>query len=154
MRKRADRFADPLRALAVIQLVMGALAILSLPLYLESFQWSAWLLQSVARSEPGYLLYTSARYVVCLAVMLPATFCAGMTLPLMTRMLMGGGESAIGAIYGANTLGSIIGAAATGLFFLPVFGLKGTLIGGGVLDMLLGLLCWRSWPAPAVRCGG
>ena len=141
MRKRADRFADPLRALAVIQLVMGALAIASLPLYLQSFQWSAWLLQSVARSNPGYLLYTSARYLVCLAVMLPATFCAGMTLPLITRMLMGrAGEQAIGAIYGANTLGSIVGAAATGLILLPTFGLKGTLIGGGVLDMLLGLL--------------
>jgi spermidine synthase len=141
MRKRADRFADPLRALAVIQLVMGALAIVSLPLYLESFQWSAWLLQSVARSNPGYLLYSSARYLVCLAVMLPATFCAGMTLPLMTRMLMGGeGERAIGAIYGANTLGSIVGAAATGLLFLPVFGLKGTLIGGGLVDMALGIL--------------
>ena len=141
MRKRADRFADPLRALAMIQLVMGALAIASLPLYIESFQWSAWLLQSVARSNPGYLLYSVARYLICLAVMLPATFCAGMTLPLMTNMLMrGAGEQAIGAIYGANTLGSIVGAAATGLIFLPAFGLKGTLIGGGVLDMLLGLV--------------
>ena len=141
MRKRADRFADPLRALAIIQLAMGALAIASLPLYLRTFQWSADLLQSVARSNPGYLLYTSARYLLCLAVMLPATFCAGMTLPLMTNLLMRGeGERAIGAVYGANTLGSIVGAAATGLIFLPVFGLKGTLIGGGVLDMLLGVL--------------
>jgi len=141
MRKHADRWTDQLRALAVIQLCMGALAILSLPLYLLSFQWSATLLQSVARSDSGYLLYSLARYLICLAVMLPATFCAGMTLPLMTRMLMGGaGEGAIGAIYGANTLGSIVGAAGTGLIFLPLFGLKGTLIGGGALDMLLGLL--------------
>jgi spermidine synthase len=141
MRKRADRFADPLRALAVIQLAMGALAIASLPLYLETFDWSAALLSGVARSDSGYLLYTLARYGMCLAVMLPATFCAGMTLPLMTRMLMGGaGERAIGAIYGANTLGSIVGAAATGLILLPVFGLKGTLLGGGLLDVALGLM--------------
>lgn len=141
MRKRADRFANPLRALAVIQLVMGALAIASLPLYLESFTWSAALLQGVQRSGPGYVLYNVARYAMCLAIMLPATFCAGMTLPLMTRMLMGGaGERAIGAIYGANTLGSIVGAAATGLLLLPVFGLKGTLLGGGLLDVVLGLV--------------
>lgn len=141
MRKRADRFADPLQALAVIQLVMGALAIASLPLYLESFTWSAALLQAVERSGPGYVLYNVARYAMCLAIMLPATFCAGMTLPLMTRMLMGGaGERAIGAIYGANTLGSIVGASATGLVLLPVFGLKGTLLGGGLLDVGLGLV--------------
>ncbi len=43
--------------------------------------------------------------------MLPATFCAGMTLPLITRTLMRGaaGERAIGAVYAANTLGSIVG---------------------------------------------
>jgi spermidine synthase len=141
MRKRADQFANPLRALAVIQLVMGALAIASLPLYLESFTWSAALLQGVERSGPGYVLYNVVRYAMCLAIRLPATFCAGMTLPLMTRMLMGGaGERAIGAIYGANTLGSIVGAAATGLVLLPAFGLKGTLLGGGLLDVALGLL--------------
>ncbi|HEU5217687.1 MAG TPA: hypothetical protein VFU23_03465, partial [Gemmatimonadales bacterium] len=141
MRKRADTLADPLRTLALIQLVMGALAILSLPLYLQSFQWSAWLLQSVTRTSQGYLLYTSARYLLCLAVMLPATFCAGTTLPLMTNLLMRAvGEGAIGVIYGANTLGSIAGAAATGLVLLPALGLKGSLLGGGLLDMLLGLL--------------
>ena len=141
VRTRADRFTDPLRALAIVQLAMGALAIASLPLYLESFQWSASLLSSVSRSEAGFTLYSVARYLICLAIMLPATFCAGMTLPLITRMLMAGsaGERAIGAIYGANTLGSIVGAAAAGLILLPVLGLKGTLLAGGALDMLLGL---------------
>jgi spermidine synthase len=145
VRARADRFTDPLRTLAIVQLVMGALAIASLPLYLESFRWTALLLQSVARSEQGYLLFTAARYLICLAIMLPATFCAGMTLPLMTRMLMaeGAGERAIGAIYGANTLGSIVGAALTGLVLLPVLGLRGALVAGGALDMLLGLLALR-----------
>lgn len=70
MRKRADRFPNPLRALAVIQLAMGAFAIASLPLYLESFNWSAALLSGVARSESGYQVYTVARYAMCLAVML------------------------------------------------------------------------------------
>ena len=142
MRRRADRFANPLRALAVIQLLMGALALLSLPLYLQSFQWTALLIQATARNEAGYLIFTVARYLLCLAIMLPATFCAGMTLPLMTRMLFAGeaGERAIGMVYGVNTLGSIAGAAATGLLLLPLLGLKGALVLGGTVDMLLGLL--------------
>jgi len=142
VRTRADRFAEPLRALAIVQLVMGALAIASLPLYLESFHWSAALLSSVARTDDGFVLYSVVRYLICLAIMLPATFCAGMTLPLITRLLMtgGAGERAIGAIYGANTLGSIAGASVTGLILLPALGLKGTLLAGGALDMLLGLV--------------
>jgi predicted membrane-bound spermidine synthase len=161
MRRRADTFSDPLRALAVVQLVMGALALASLPLYLQSFSWTAVLLQAVARSQEGYALFTVARYLICLAIMLPATFCAGMTLPLMTRMLLGAGtgERAIGWIYGANTLGSIVGAALTGLVLLPVLGLRASLVAGGVLDMLLGLLALRALaragrPAPRLVFAG
>ena len=47
--------------------------------------------------------------------MIPATFCAGMTLPLLTHELMrrGAGERAIGTIYSANTLGAIVGVLLT-----------------------------------------
>ncbi|HTL04727.1 MAG TPA: fused MFS/spermidine synthase [Gemmatimonadales bacterium] len=160
IRRRADRLADPLRTLAIVQLAMGACALLSLPLYLQSFGWTAGLMQATARSESGYVLYTLARYLICLVVMLPATFCAGMTLPLMTRMLLpGSGERAIGAIYSANTLGSIVGAAATGLLLLPWLGLRGALVAGGALDMLLGLLALRAMasagrPAPRLAALG
>lgn len=161
IRRRADRLANPLRTLAIVQLAMGGFALASLPLYLESFNWTALLVQATARTEPGYALFTVARYLICLGIMLPATFCAGMTLPLMTRMLMAGGagESGIGAIYGANTLGSIVGAAAAGLILLPVLGLKGALITGGVLDMVLGLLALGAMvragsPAPRLLGAG
>jgi spermidine synthase len=78
----------------------------------------------------------------------------------MTRMLMtGSGERAIGAIYAANTLGSIVGAAATGLLLLPWLGLRGALVAGGALDMLLGLLALRGLaragrPAPRLVFAG
>ncbi len=141
IRRRADRLADPLRTLIIVQLVMGGLAMASVPLYLESFEWIAALLQAVARTPQGYAAFTVGRYAICLAIMLPATFCAGMTLPLMTRMLMaaGAGERAIGTVYGVNTLGSIVGAGLTGLVLLPALGLKGALVFGASLDMLLGL---------------
>ena len=95
-----------------------------------------------ARTDQGYTLYTLARYALCLVIMLPATFCAGMTLPLITRTLFvsGAGEAAIGRVYSWNTFGSIIGAAAASLLLIPLLGLKGTLILGGVMDMAVGLL--------------
>jgi predicted membrane-bound spermidine synthase len=162
IRRRADRLSEPLRTLAIVQLAMGGLAIVSLAFYLQSFHWMATLFSAVSRSEEGFALYSVARYLICLAIMLPTTFCAGMTLPLITRMLMagggggGGGERAIGAIYSASTFGSILGAAATGLILLPLLGLKGTLLAGGALDLLLGVAALAALtrlgrPAPELR---
>ena len=64
--------------------------------------------------------------------MLPATFCAGMTLPLITDALLrrGAGEAAIGQVYAANTLGAIAGVLLAVHIGLPLLGLKGTLIAG------------------------
>jgi predicted membrane-bound spermidine synthase len=145
VRTRADRFANPMRALAVTQWIMGGLAIATMSLYLSSFDWMASLLQALARSDEGYQLFSVARYAICLAVMLPATFCAGITLPLITRILLGagGGERVIGAVYSINTLGSIIGAALAALVLMPLIGLKAMLVTGGVIDMGLGV--WLMW---------
>jgi hypothetical protein len=76
--------------------------------------------------------------------MLPATFCAGITLPLITKMLMdeGGrvrGERAIGIVYGLNTLGSIAGVLLAGLVLMPILGLKLLLVAGALVDIGLGL---------------
>ncbi|HVE80054.1 MAG TPA: fused MFS/spermidine synthase, partial [Gemmatimonadaceae bacterium] len=141
VRRRSDAFTDPVRALGIVQWVMGALALATLPVYVASFGWTASLVATLAPSEGGYRAFTIARYAISLAVMLPATFCAGMTLPLITRTLLaaGAGERAIGDVYAVNTLGSIAGAALAGLVLLPWLGVKGLLITGAVVDMSLGV---------------
>jgi spermidine synthase len=149
IRSRADRLKSPLHTLGLVQWIMGTLALATLPLYVLSFEWTATLLATFARTDAGYNGFTLARYGLCLVVMLPATFCAGMTLPLLTQTLMkhGSGERAIGAVYGWNTLGSIIGVIAGGLVLLPVIGLKLMLIAGASLDMAIGvLLLWQARP--------
>jgi predicted membrane-bound spermidine synthase len=141
VRNRADTFRDPLKTLAIVQWVMGVLALATIPFYLMSFEWTAWWLDTLARNESGYQIFSVVKYAFSLIIMLPATFCAGMTLPLITRTAMaaGGGERAIGTIYSVNTLGSIIGAVVGGLILIPALGLKGTLIVGAVIDMALGV---------------
>jgi spermidine synthase len=141
VRARADRGANSLRRLGLVQWSMGLLAISTLPLYVSSFGWIASLLSTFARNDSGYIGFTIAKYGLCLAIMLPATFCAGMTLPLITRALMtnGSGERAIGAVYGWNTLGSIIGVLVGGLALLPLIGVKPMLIVAATLDTGIGL---------------
>ncbi|NOT08114.1 MAG: spermidine synthase [Gemmatimonadales bacterium] len=142
IRARADRLRDPLAALATIQMAMGVLAVATLPLYVASFSWMAWLHRALTASDPGYVLFTVARYAFCLAVMLPATFCAGMTLPLITRLLLARrrSEAAIGQVYAINTLGSILGAIVAALLLLPLLGLKGLLVFAGLVDIGVGAL--------------
>ncbi len=140
IRSRADRLQNPVRTLGMVQWTMGFLALATLPLYVQSFQWVADLLSTFARNDAGYTGFTIARYGLCVLIMVPATFCAGMTLPLITRTLMadGSGERSIGAVYAWNTMGSILGVILGGLVLLPVIGLKAMLIAGAAIDMGIG----------------
>ena len=152
IRARADRFADPISALGLTQWIMGSLAILTLPVYLWSFRAMAWMLAALDLTPEGYTAFSVARYALCLAVMLPATFCAGITLPLITRVLLsrGAGEGAIGQVYAVNTLGSIVGAAVAGLVLLPLLGLKWLLVAGALIDVGLGVWLMVRRPLLAV----
>ena len=157
VRSRADRFRSPLRALGLLQVFMGALAIATLPVYVASFHWMAGLVVALPQDATGYQVFSLVRYGICLAVMLPATFCAGTTLPLITRSMMSAdrgerGERAIGLVYGVNTLGAILGAGLGALVMLPSLGLKGLLLAGAAVDIALGVaLLARGGDAPARR---
>jgi predicted membrane-bound spermidine synthase len=146
VRRGADGWAHPLRALGIIQFVMGASALATLPLYRDAFGWMVSLMRAFDATEAGYAGFSMGRYAISLAIMLPPTFCAGATLPLITRVLLaqGRGESAIGRVYGVNTLGSIAGVILAGLVLLPLIGLEATLITGAALDIALGILVLAS----------
>ena len=164
IRRRSDAGAASVRTLGVVQIAMGTFAVATLPLYVESFTWMADFMAAFTRAPAGYRAFSMSRYVICLVVMLPATFFAGMTLPLITRLLLRGGlgERAIGMVYAVNTFGSIVGVALAALVLLPLLGLKWLLIAGAAIDVALGLtlILWdarqgRRWPkarrwAPAI----
>src|SRR5262249_55452031 len=62
IRSRADRLESPIRTLGMVQWLMGFLALATLPLYVQSFQWVASLLSTFARNDAGYTGFTIARY--------------------------------------------------------------------------------------------
>ncbi len=155
-RRHADRFRHPVRALGWVQWSMGLAAMATIPVYLASFRWTAALLGALSDGAGAYTLFGIARYAFCLAVMLPATFFAGITLPLITRTLLvaGHGERAIGRVYGVNTLGSIVGVVLAGLVLLPAVGLRVLLVEGALLDMALGVLLLRTSAGHSLRALG
>ena len=145
IKRHIDRVRNPLALAAAIQLAMGALAVLTLPVYSLSFEWMGGLVQTLPKDERGYVLFNLASHGIAFAVMLPATFMAGMTLPLFTHVLIrdGQGERSIGLVYSANTLGAIAGVVYAVHLGLPAMGLKLSLASGALLDIALGLALLR-----------
>lgn len=141
IRKRMDKIDRPLVWAANVQLLMGALALLSIVAYMHTFDLMAYLLETVRRDDLGFTFFRVGSHLIALLLMLPTTFMAGMTLPLFTYSLIrsGGGEASIGRIYSANTLGAIIGVALAVHWGLPSLGLKGLIGLGAGLDIALGV---------------
>jgi len=140
VKSRIDHVGDTMRFLATVQIVMGVLAFATLPVYNEMFDLMAWFLRAMARTSDGYVLFNLASKLIAVLVMFPATFMAGMTLPLITYRLLRSpvGERSIGYVYAANTSGAIVGVIITVHLLLPHLGLKGALVTGALIDIALG----------------
>jgi predicted membrane-bound spermidine synthase len=138
IKRRIDRIGSPVRFSGYVQLIMGILALLTIPL--ES-------------TDAGFTSYSFASHAIALSVMLPTTFMAGMTLPLFTYVLIrqGQGEGSIGQIYAANTIGAIVGVLVAVHIGLPMLGLKGLIVVGAMLDIGLGLILLSRDPVRRTR---
>ena len=167
VRHRVDLSADPVRLLAYVQLAMGLAAAATIPVYNGAFDFMAWMLSSVSRNPAGFVLFNVASTFIAMVVMLPATFCAGMTLPIITYRLLRSskGEKSLGLVYAVNTLGAIVGVALAVHLLLTWLGVRGALLVGCAIDVGLGvflLVAWRRrdgvrrgapWPAIAAVAG-
>jgi len=145
VRHRADHSATPLRLVGWMQVGMGIAALASLLVYANAFAWVGWLMQALSKTDNGYALYNLGTASIAIAIMLPAAFFAGTTLPLFTVALLrnGHGERAIGRVYAWNTVGAIVGVFASIHLLIPLLGLKLALCVAALVDMGIGLFLLR-----------
>ena len=153
IRRRIDTIGDPVRYLAVVQLAMGIAAAATIPVYGGSFDVMAWILAAISRSGGGYLIYNVSSTLLALLVMLPATFCAGMTLPLITYRLLRSpsGERSLGMVYAVNTVGAIVGVLIAVHLLLEWIGVGGAVIVGAAIDVGLGAALLLAGPRATAR---
>ncbi|MBK9577783.1 MAG: fused MFS/spermidine synthase [Fibrobacteres bacterium] len=130
------------KTLIVAQICMAGAAVIGVVAYEPIFRAANGLNLIFLRSAESYPFFTAARYLFCLLVMLPASWFAGMTLPLICRLLLASGqsESTTGKVYAWNTLGAILGAAIGGLVLMPALGLFRLVGVGAAIDLALALL--------------
>jgi len=129
----ADRTKKPVLWYAGFEAAIGVFAL--------AFPWL------VGAVRGAYLsLGTSASpvlFVGAFAVLLVPTFLMGTTLPLLVRAMVDdpkrtGGD--VGLLYGANTVGAVIGTAVTGFWLIEAAGVLGSTRWAAGLNVLIGLL--------------
>ncbi len=138
--KRADRSPNPLAYYANLELLVALTSALT-PL-LVGVSRAAYLALG-GQSTLGAVGATVARLVLGGLVLLVPTFLMGGTMPAAARAVTSdedSGRHGVSALYGANTLGAVVGALATNFVMLEVFGTKLTLWMVCLLNALVGLV--------------
>ena len=140
--RKIDKLSNPVYTLGLVQLVMGGFALLTLLSYGHTFDLMSYAIKTFPKTGQGYAYFNLFSHGLAIFIMLHATVCAGMTLPLLTHTLMsnGQGEGSIGKIYAANTVGAIAGVLIGVHLIMPVLGVKNLIVMGGGIDILLGLI--------------
>jgi len=133
---------EPMKLLAFSQILMAFFAVCTLYFHVPFFTAMNEAHQIFNQTSTGYIFWSIFKYALAVLWMVPTSFFAGMTLPVLTYSLVKktGSESFVGSVYGWNTIGAIIGSVGTGLLLLPLFQLKGALLIGVFIDLILGLI--------------
>ncbi|HJQ98728.1 MAG TPA: fused MFS/spermidine synthase, partial [Candidatus Polarisedimenticolaceae bacterium] len=143
--RRADRWVEsPLRTYGKLELSIAVYALL-IPWLMAA---ATPLLQLAWRSgaEHHFVLFGLVKFAAIALLILPATTLMGATLPVLSRaashegMALGSG---VGSLYAANTMGAVVGAAASAFVLLPHLGTRGTILLNVVLNGVVAIAAWR-----------
>ncbi|MHC4490436.1 MAG: fused MFS/spermidine synthase [Planctomycetota bacterium] len=134
---------NPRRLLARIVLVEAVLAVGTLAFVapvsdrLEAMRAEYVLAVSIDSS------YAMGLFLAALAIVAPATFCAGMLMPVVARIALSHRESIgrhTGVVYAASTLGAVIAPPAAAFLLLTLWGVPATIAAMGALLLVAGTL--------------
>ncbi|MEQ1501591.1 MAG: fused MFS/spermidine synthase, partial [Myxococcota bacterium] len=119
--------ADPVASFARVQLAIAATALVSFTVLGRSrlvLTMFAAYTPITGGSLPGLIALAAV-------VLLPPTIVLGLAFPLASEVAVGSLDrvgSRIGLLYGANTLGGVLGSLVTGFWLLPVLGAEGAFV--------------------------
>ncbi len=136
---------DPLRWFAIAETGVFVSILPVVPLYDRLPYYFAAVAAFLERTPESFPFYLGIKVFTAFALMILPTFFIGMTLPLASRVAVDRlavlGRK-VGGVFSVNTLGTVAGAALTGLLLVPALGLRPTLLLGIGLTGALAVILW------------
>ncbi len=144
---RLARRGDGARTYAMLELGVGVLGLLLLPLLRASDPLVGQLYRALGGETPAFAV---ARLGLLVAFLLPPAALMGATLPVLVahveRDVVGAG---LARLYALNTFGAVAGSLAAGFMLLPGLGLTGTTFVAAALNLVVAVVAWSARRAPA-----
>jgi spermidine synthase len=112
--------------------------------FLQIFEWS----------HNDWPLFQLMRFLMLFAILLVPATLFGLSFPLAVRIVVQrSGETGrqVGLLYGANTIGAIIGAFAGGFLLIPFLGIQQGIIILATINLFVGLLLLSCEPSLQFR---
>ncbi|MBI1370453.1 MAG: tetratricopeptide repeat protein [Planctomycetes bacterium] len=146
-----DRVRHPMRVLAAIQMAIGGTSLLVVPLLGTLPFFVTGMISELGRS---FWVLQAAEWGLVLSVMLAPTLLMGAAFPLVTRTYAQWSNAvgrSVGAVYGSNTIGTIIGSFLGGFMLIPWLGIQYTIFAAVSLSVLIGCAYLLASSAAAAR---
>lgn len=149
-----DRHPNPAGLLAQLQFwLAGGVAALSVVLYVVPglFGSLVWNLTQLTGGAFGPASVV-AQFVVASLLIIGPTILLGATFPVAVKIYtrdVARRASGTGAVYSANTAGSVVGALAGGFLLLPLLGTRPSLLAISLIHLMAGFLVLRVAMAPS-----
>lgn len=143
MAKRVDRISDLAKTFGFLQIGIGTygflflfgLSFLQYPYFLF-YQWfGQW-----------FPLFLFSQFLLYFLVLLIPTALMGATFPVASKIFTTRIDKVgkdIGYVYGANSLGSVLGPILAGFILIPILGVTKTAVIAGAINILLGIFILR-----------
>lgn len=136
------RIRNLLIGYAFVEAGIGVYAALSLPI-LQGMQIIHSMVFPLIYSNP--LLLNFARIFLAFILFLVPTTLMGATLPLLGQVLACSPRFIgrdVGVLYALNTFGAVAGSFLGAFFIIPALGIHLTVLAGGSLNVVIGLVAW------------
>lgn len=152
--KKTDLMSQPIRVYAVTELLIGIFAIVFHAVFIATTDFSYDVILPMVEDPLWVNLY---KWAIASTLILPQSVLLGATFPLLASGLVRRASQekgkTIAMLYFSNSLGAVLGVLTSGFLWIDTFGLPGTVINAGYINIWLAIFVFMvdyKWPSYAI----